>query len=89
MYVSWSVPGSVTNGVCKIVNFEVTVSFMNTFNKVVNVSERSHNFTGLPDNTTFNVTVLGFNMMLKRIGLNFTSVRTMSVDSKYIRIYII
>ena len=45
---------------------------------------RSHNFTGLPDNTTFNITIIGLNMMSNSISFNFTSARTTAVDSKFI-----
>ena len=44
----------------------------------------SHNFTGLPDNTTINITIIGLNMMLNSISFNFTSARTTAVDSKFI-----
>ena len=43
----------------------------------------SHNFTGLPDNTTINITIAGHNMMSNSISFNFTSARTTAVDSKF------
>ena len=44
----------------------------------------SHNFTGLPDNTTINITIVGLNMMSNSISFNFTSAKITAVDSKFI-----
>ena len=44
----------------------------------------SHNFTGLPDDTLFNVTVTGINPMGFVSNVDSTSVRTMICISMYI-----
>ena len=83
VYVSWSVSGNVSDDVCRITRTVVAISFMETSMTVNSVPLGSHNFTGLPDNTTVNITIAGLNMMLNSISVNFTSARTTAVDSKF------
>ena len=56
---------------------------MNTSITVNSVPVGSYNFTGLPDDTTSNITIIGLNVMSNSINSNFTSARTTAVDSKF------
>ena len=83
VYVSWRVSGNVNDDACQISGILVALSLMNTSMTVNSKPVGSHNFTGLPDDTAYNITVAGLNMMSKSISFNFTSARTMAVDSKF------
>ena len=84
VYVSLTAPGS--SDVCRITQYNVTLSSA-VMNMVISVNEtNSHNFTGLPNNTLFNVTVTGINTM-GFVGIpDSTSVSTMICISMYLRI---
>ena len=84
VYVSWSVSGNVSDDACQITGIVVAISFINASMTVNSVPVGSYNFTGLPDDTTYNITIAGLNMMSNDISFNFTSVRTTAVDSKFI-----
>ena len=59
--VSWTATGS--SNVCSPVQYNVTLS-SSTMNMTVSTTSMStHNFTKLPENTQFTVTVIGINMM--------------------------
>ena len=80
VYVSWIVIGNLEENVadipCSIGQFRITLSSMNTTKTLVN-SAISHNFTGLPDDTLFNFTIIGLDAEESAIiNRNSTSVRT-------------
>ena len=83
VYVSWSVSANANDGVCRITKIVVAISFMDESMIVNSGPVGSHNFTGLPDNTTFNISIVGTNMMSSSISSNFTSVKTTAADSKF------
>ena len=75
VYIKWFVTGNVHDDpICSITRFIVTLSSVDTPITVVDTSSISHNFTGLPNNTLFNVTIVGIN--LKDNNIAFASVRT-------------
>ena len=86
VYVSWTTTGS--SDVCKITQYNVTLS-STSINVILSISGiNSHNFTGLPDDTLFNVTITGINMT-GFVGVpDSISVRTMICISMYVRTYI-
>ena len=87
VYVSWIIIGNVPDDfVCGIASSTVTLSSMD-ISMTRFLSLMSHNFTGLSDNTLFNVTVKGFNFINDDIYLAFTSVRTMAIESTLIYVY--
>ena len=85
VYVSWTTTGS--SDLCRITQYNVTLSSA-TVKMIVSISGmNSHNFTGLPDDTLFNVSVT--EMKIRRVGIpDSTSVRTPICISTYIRTYI-
>ena len=89
VYVSWAVNGNVPDDeMCRIENITVTLSAVDTsITEIPSQIEISHNFTGLSDNTLFNVTVKGLNFINGDIDLAFTSVRTMAIESTLIYVY--
>ena len=78
VYIKWFVTGNVHHDpICSIAGFKVTLSSIDNSTTVVVNSVISHNFTGLPDNTSFNVTVVGININDNGFtNLAFASVRT-------------
>ena len=58
--VSWTATGN--NDVCSPVQYNVTLS-SSTIETVLITSMNTHNFTELPDDTQFTVTVISINMM--------------------------
>ena len=83
-YASWTTTGS--SNVCRITQYNVTLSSA-TVNVTISISGmNSYNFTGLPDDTLFNVTVTGINMTGFVSVPDSTSVRTMICISMYIHI---
>ena len=77
VYVKWFVTGIRDDPLCSIGRFYVTLSSVDTSTTVVVISRISHNFTGLPDDTLFNVTVVGSNVNDDNFtNLAFASVRT-------------
>ena len=59
--VSWTTAGS--SDVCTPVQYNVTLSSSMINMAAVVTSMKTHHFTGLPDDTQFTVTVVGFNVM--------------------------
>ena len=86
VYVKWFVTDNVHHdAACSIADFKVTLSSINNSITVVVNSVISHNFTGLPDNTLFNVTVVGINVNGDNFtNLAFASVRTNVTEGMYV-----
>ena len=86
VYVKWFVTGNVHHDpTCSIADFKVTLSSMDNSTTVVVYSSISHNFTGLPDDTLFNATVVGTNVNGDNFtNLAFASVRTNVTKGTYI-----
>ena len=78
IFVKWFVTGNVHHDpICSIIRFNVRLSSMDNSTTAVVISGISHNFTGLPDDTLFNVTVVGINVNGDNLpNLAFASVRT-------------
>ena len=70
--------------VCRITQYNVTISSATMNVTISSCRVNSHNFTELPDDTLFNVSVTGFNAMGYVINPDYTSVRTMICISTYI-----
>ena len=84
VFVSWTVTDSDHDDVCTIGRFNVTLSSVGITMSVISLM-LSHNFTGLPDDTLFNVTVSGVSLTgTTVVNLNSTSLRTMIIDSMFI-----
>ena len=82
VYVSWTITGS--SSVCRITQYNVTLSSATVNVTISSCRVNSHNFTGLPDDTLCNVTVTGINMT-GFVGVpDSTSVKTMICISTYI-----
>ena len=79
--VSWTTPNS--SEVCRSTQYNVTLSSATVKIIISSVSLNSHNFTGLPDDTLFNVTVTGINTMGFVSNPDSTTVRTMICLSTY------
>ena len=77
VYVKWSVFGSLPyDDTCRIGHLNVILASMDNSITAV-TSGISYNFTGLPDDTLFNVTVVGINVKGNHFtNLAFASVRT-------------
>ena len=89
VYVKWFVTGNVHHdGACSIAHFKVTLTSMDNSTTVVVTSDISHNFTGLPDDTLFNVTVVGINVNDDNLpDLAFASVRTNVTEGILFTVY--
>ena len=84
VYVSWSVTDSDLDDACGIARFNVTLSSVDITMSVISVM-LSHNFTGLPDNALFNVTVTGISLTGTTIvSLNSVFLRTKLIESMFI-----
>ena len=85
--VSWTTPNS--SEVCRSTQYNVTLSSATMKIIISSVTLNSHNFTGLPDDTLFKVTVTGINDMgfASNIYIS-TSVRTMICISMYLYTYV-
>ena len=60
--VSWTATGN--SDVCRPVQYNVTLSSSSAMDMTVSItSMNTHNFTELPDDTQFTVTVISINMM--------------------------
>ena len=83
--VSWTVINNVPDDdMCRIGHFNVTLSSVGVY-MTVSTTMISCNFTGVPDDTVFNVTVVGTSSNEKNIiNLAFTAVRTMK--SMYVQV---
>ena len=80
VYVSWNVTDS---DVYSIVRFNVTLSSVDISMSVYS-QMYSHNFTGLPDDTLFNVTVIGIILTgTTVVNLHSTSLRTKLIDGMF------
>ena len=81
--VLWIVINNVPDDVmCGIARFSVTLSSVDV-SMTVTPLMNSYNFTRLPDDTLFNVTVIGTSATENNvISLAFTSVKTMIIESK-------
>ena len=72
--MSWNATGS--SDVCRITQYNVSLSSA-TVNIIILISGiNSHNFTGLPDDTLFNIAVTGFNTTGFDSNSDSASVRT-------------
>ena len=89
VYVSWSVINNVPDDeMCGI--GRVTIMLSSAY---ISMTEfpvlNSYNFTRLPDNTLFNVTVIGTSINERNIiSPAFTSVKTMIIESMYVHMYV-
>ena len=83
VFVKWSATGNIDDEMCGISHFDVMSSYGDKSN-TTRTSLVMYNFTGLPDDTLFNVTVVGINFRNDFIDLDSTSVRTMVIESKYV-----
>ena len=82
VYVLLTAAGS--SDVCRITQYNVTLLSATINMTMLSSGMNSHNFTGLPNDTLFNVTVTGINAM-GDVGIpDSTSVRTMTCISMYI-----
>ena len=69
---------------CEIGHFNVTLSSVGV-PMTVNTAMISYNFTGLPDDTLFNVTVIGISINEKNVIYSaFASVKTLIIESTYL-----
>ena len=75
--VSWTTAGS--SDVCRPVQYNVTLSSSMINMAAVVTSTNTHRFNGLPDDTQFTVTVIGFNVMGLASDPLSTSVVTVGV----------
>ena len=84
IYVSWTVIGN--NDVCNIVSFTVElVSVPMNITERIQTDVNSYNFTGLPDDTLFDITAIGSSKLVNTDPAS-TSVRTKGM---YVRMYVI
>ena len=85
VHVSWTTTGN--SDMCRITQYNVTLSSA-TVNMTISINGMlSHNFTGLPNNTLFNVTVTGISTIGFVGNADSTSVRTMICISTYVCTY--
>ena len=75
-YVFVSMTSTVVGDMCKTVRYNVTLSSSIINMTESNTSMNTHHFTELPNNTQFNVTVVGYNMMGRASDPVSTSVET-------------
>ena len=69
---------------CNIGRVTVTLSSVDVSITVMTMMI-THNFTGLPDDTLFNVTVIGTSANERNIiDVSFTSVKTMIIESMHV-----
>ena len=83
--VSWTVIDN--NNICEIVNFNVLlVSVPTGITERISTDMYSYNFTGLPDDTLFHISIIGSSELVNTDSAS-TSVRTMILKSMYIPSY--
>ena len=87
VYVSWSITDSNHDDMCSIGRINVALLSVD-----VSVSVMSqllyHNFTGLPDDTLYNVTVMGISLTgTTVVSLASTSLKTKVIKSMFIYTY--
>ena len=81
VYVSWIVINNVPQDVtCGISGFTIVLSSMDV-SMTVMTTMITHNFTGLPDDTLFNITVIGTNINERKVSPASTAVKTMIIES--------
>ena len=69
---------------CGIGHFNVTLSSVGV-SMTLSTTMIFYNFIGLPDDTVFNVTVVGININEKNVIYSiFTSVKTLIIESMYL-----
>ena len=90
VYVSWSVIGDVVDDLmCGIGSFNITLSSMDISMTVITRS-LSYDFTGLPDDTVFNVIVIGISVIGNSfISFDFASLKTLVIESMFVYAYCI
>ena len=70
------------NDVCKIVDFNILLLSISVgITKQISTDMNSYNFTGLPDDTVFDISIIG-SIQLVNTDLVSTSVRTMILNGK-------
>ena len=85
--MSWTVIGN--NDLCEIVTFNVLlVSVPMGIYELTSTDMNSYNFTGLPDDTLFNITIIGSSMLFNTDPVS-TSIRTIVYKSMYTCAYTI
>ena len=83
VYVLWIITDSDHDNVCSIGRFILTLSSVDITISVISVM-LSHNFTGLPDDTLFNVTVIGTSLTgTTTVNLDSVSLRTKFIESMF------
>ena len=84
VYVSWSVIDNEHDDVCSIGRINVILSSVDIF-VLATSNTYFHNFTGLPDDTIFNVTVIGTDLIgTTVVNLASASLRTQAIESMFI-----
>ena len=82
VYVSWTVIDN--NDLCEITNFYLQlVSVAMDTPKKISTDMNSYNFTGLPDDTLFDIAIIGGSMLFNTDPVS-TSVRTMIFKSMFV-----
>ena len=83
--VSWTVINNVPDDdMCGIGHFNVTLSSVDV-SMTVNTLVISYNFTELPDDTLFNVAVIGISINEKNVIYSaFTSMKTLIIESMHL-----
>ena len=86
--VSWSVIDNVVDDLmCGIGSFNITLSSMDISMTVITRS-LSYDFTGLPGDTVFNVTVIGISVIGRSfISFDFASLKTLVIESMFVYAY--
>ena len=86
--VSWSVNDNANDDdMCGIGSFNITLTSMDISMTVI-TRMLFYDFTGLPDDTLFNVTVIGINVIGKNfISFAFASLKTMAIESMFVYAY--
>ena len=80
VYVSWTVLGN--NDICEIVAFHVVLLSISVgITEQISTDMNSYNFTGLPDNTVFDITIIGSSELVNTDFVS-ASVRTMILIGK-------
>ena len=89
VFMSWTVTDSDVDDDCSIGRFNVELSSVDISVSVMS-QMLSYNFTGLPDDTLFNVSVMGISLTgITVVNLVSTSLKTMIIESMFICIHII
>ena len=81
--ISWSTTGN--NDECSVFSYNLILSYVTMDDNVTEsmiTTMNSSTFTGLPDDTEFNITVSGIGIMQDILTLDCTSVSTVAFESK-------